>query len=441
MKKYFLIILITSILFSCSDDDKKVFNVDLKDLSVSFEPYEGGAYMNYTLPANTDIYGIQAMYKDAQGNNITVKGTHTSERLDLFGFNTAGEDIPVKISLIDLDGNLSETLDKTFSTLNSAAVSIFDNLTVTSHWNGFRVDYPKFAGRHDGVINIYYIGINPENNREEPLPIVSMPFFADGYSFKYSGIEDISVDDLTIVVRTEDGRGKTVKEQIYEKVPIAHAEKFPSKDIVFEGNSEESDINKTGWKYLFDGDVRGEQQLLNGDHKKLYSYISEEGAEFDERNVLTLDLQKEKEISEVRIYSHLSARMPIDRKMRTVKEQHKFMYPNSVTIYGTNDKDASKEEWVELNSFYQHPELLWSEKTCWIYPAFDEENFYTVSEVELLRMADPNYIYLTCDVTGNSYRYIKLVINETFYLKSSTFEQGTNGQFAMEEVEIFVKSE
>ena len=211
MKKYFLIISIVSILFSCNDDEKIIFDVDLSDLEVTFEPYEGGAYMNYILPANPDIYGIQAKYKDFKGKEIVIKGTHNNNKLELFGFNEAQDEVKVEIALIDRDGKLSKTLDRNFSTLNSGAVTVFDKLEVSSHWNGFRVSYPEFSGRHEGVMNIYYVGKNPNTNEIDSLLVSSLRFIENGYTFKYSGIEDETLKDLTIVIKTEDSRGQYSK--------------------------------------------------------------------------------------------------------------------------------------------------------------------------------------------------------------------------------------
>lgn len=442
MKKYFLILLIASILCSCSDDEKIIFDVNLSDLQITFESYEGGAYMNYSLPASTDVYGIQVKYKDYKGEDITVKGTHTNNQLDLFGFNKAQDDVPVEIALIDHDGNLSKTINRSFSTLNSAALSVFDELEVSSHWNGFRVSYPAFSGRSEGVVNIFFVGTNPKTNEIDSLLVSSLPFFENGHTFKYTGIEDESIKDVTIVVKTEDSRGNFIKKKIFEKVDVAHAKQFNSADIDFTGSSIEDDSKKLGSKYLFDGDVRGEQCLEKGNSSKLYSYKSEEGAEFDERNVLTLDLKGENEIAWIRIYSHLSARMPNaaagGMTYTTMKLGYKWYYPNHVTLYGTNDKDAPEEEWVELSSFYQS--ALLDIESSWIAPAFDFENYYTVDEIDMFKKADPNYIQLNCDISGNSYRYLKVKINETFYSKTST-TLGKKGYFGMEELEVFVKSE
>ncbi len=440
MKKLIYILSIASLLMACEPEEDPVFNVDLTDLQVSFEPYNGGATMTYTLPANTDIYGIQARYLDFNGDPILVKGTHTNNKLDLFGFNQPEESVPVEISLIDQNGYLSETLDYTFSTLPSLAVSIFNDLEVTTHWNGFRVTYPEIEGRTQGYINIYYVGTNPKTNLIDSLLVSSQPFNADGKTFRYTDIEDTTLQDVTVVVKTEDARWNSVGKKVYENIPISRAGKFNSSDIGFSGSSVEDEIKKLGWKYLFDGDERGLQCLKNGDHSKFYSYKSEKEAEFDGNNVLTLDLQEVNEIAWIRIYSIISAKIPNEYgQYLPMKLTHQYFYPNHVTLYGANNADDPEEAWTELSYYYESARI--ERESRWTYPGYDSEAFYTVEELDLFIAEDPNYIQLDCDITGIPYRFLKVKINETFYYRTSGYEIGLTGEFTMEELEVYVKKE
>ncbi len=441
MKQLLFIILIASLLFSCKEDEEAIFDVDLSDLEVAFVPFEGGAYMNYTLPDNPEIYGIQVRYKDFKGKDILIKGTHTNTQVELFGFNEAQSEVPAEIVLLDLDGNPSKPVHQTFSTLPSPALGVFDDLQVVSHWNGFRVSYPAFSGRFEGYMHIYFVGINPETHLTDSLLVSSLPFTKQGRTVKYSDIDDETIDKVTVVIKTEDLRGNFVKKQVIENVEVARAGKFNSGNIAFDGSSVEDDIKKMGWKYLFDGDVRGEQCLYNGNHLKYYSYKSEVGAEFDGRNVITLDLLGGEEIAWIRIYSHLCAKIPdLYGRYFSMKLDYQYFYPNHVTLYGTNDINAPEEEWVELSYYYESATL--DRKDRWTFPAFDDENFYTIDELDLFREADPNYIQLDCDITGNQYRYLKVKINETaYYISEAGVESYRTGEFGMEELEVYVKAE
>lgn len=438
MKNYILIIAMAILLFSCAKEENAIFELDLSNLVVSFEPYEGGAYMNYTLPANTDIYGIQVKYKDFKGKEMLVKGTHTSNKLDLFGFNDAADEIPVEITLINQDGEVSETIERTFSTLPSVAVSIYDELEVSTHWNGFRVSYPALEGRAQGYINIYYVGINPETNLIDSLLVSSQPFNPNGFTFRYTDITADSIQNVTVVVKTEDARWNAVGKEVFEKVPISRAGMFPSGNIGFSGSSVENETKKTGWKYLFDGDVKGVQCLETGDLTKSFSYKSEKEAEYNGNNVITLDLQDDNEIAWIRIYSILSAKIPNSfGQYFHMKLEYQFYYPNHVTLYGAHDKNAPESEWDELSYFYESATL--ERESKWTWPAYDSEDFYTVDELELFKAADPNYIQLDCDISGIGYRYLKVKINETFYYKTADYQIGTTGEYGMEELEVYVK--
>ncbi len=427
-------------LWACKKENDAVFNVDLTDLQVSFEAYEGGAYMNYTLPPNTDIYGIQAKYRDFKGEEIFVKGTHNSNQLELFGFNNASAEVPVEISLIDMDGNLSETIERTFSTLPSVAISIYDELEVTTHWNGFRVSYPVIEGRAQGYMNIYYVGTNPETNLIDSLLVSSLPFNNNGYTFRYTDIPDSTLQDVTVVVKTEDARWNTVGKKLYENIPITRAGLFDSSKIEFTGSSEEDEDKKMGWKYLFDGDLKGVQCLTNGDVAKYFAYKSEKEAEYDGNNVITLDLQDANQIAWIRIYSVISAKIPDEYgRYYKMKLFWQFYYPNYVTLYGASNADDPESEWTELSYYYESGTA--ESESRWTWPAYDDEDFYTVEELDLFKAADPNYIQLDCDITGDTFRYLKVKINETFHVKTNTYEYGTTGEFGMEELEVYVKKD
>ncbi len=442
MKKYFLILLTACIFFSCNDDERVIFDADTSDLVVSFEPFEGGAIMNYTLPANTEIYGIMAKYIDSNGKEITVKGTHANNTIELFGFNEAQEEVAIEVYLVDSENNYTKPVVKSFSTLASAALTVFDNLEVNSHWNGFRVNYPEFSGRTGGKMHIYFVGLNPLTNIVEPIIVSTLPINSDGGQVEYNSISDTLVDDVTVIVKTEDSRGNVVKEEVFENIEVARAEQFNSSEIGFEGSSVEDETTRVGSKYLFDGDVKGEQCLLKGDPSKLYSYRSEKNAEFN-NNVITLDLQNQEEIAWIRIYSHLSAKLPNvwnnGGTKITMKLEFQWYYPSNITLYGTNDKDAPEDQWDELSSFYEYAQL--ERDSRWSAPAFDPENFYTIDEIDQFRAAPANYIQLNCDISGTAYRYLKVKINQTYYFQAPTYDAGMDGIFGMEELEVFVKSE
>lgn len=56
----------------------------------------GGAVMYYTLPANLDVFAINARYEDHRGQSILKVGGYGSDSLILDGFNEASANIPVQ---------------------------------------------------------------------------------------------------------------------------------------------------------------------------------------------------------------------------------------------------------------------------------------------------------------------------------------------------------
>ncbi len=452
MKKIFLILL-TAVLFSCNNDDATVFNVDPAEVQINFTPYEGGCYVDYTLPGNTDIYGIKLTYKDFQGKRVSLIGTHTNSALNLFGFHKPVTNHPVEIRLVDKNGNESKVEQKTFSTLESVSLSIFNDLEVFPHWNGFRLSLPAVSESSSGALNVYYVGKNKETGTIDTIFVDMYAYSSKSRTVLYSNFEPGAYQDIDVVLRSEDNRGNFVKTEVYN-VSVEEAVKFDG-EIKFEGSSMEVNgaTERTGAEYLFDGDKTGLQNFKYGKSDRYYSFISEPKAEFDSvKNVFSLDLGVEKEIAGIRIYSHLSAQLINSRTgsgFVFMKQDNELKYPSKVTLYGAESADAPESEWVKIGSYSQDGRIdaastgLSNISDKWIYPSVNKDlAFYPDQLNDFMEKAEKNpcFISASCLITGTSYRYLKLRVNETFYRVSSEGTvSGKTGQIAMEELEVYVK--
>lgn len=426
MKKLFLFLMTAVIFFSCNDDDKIIFSADPADVEISFEAYPGGARMHYVLPNDSDIYGICAKYKDCNGKQLCVTGSYLNNCIKLSGFIDEGTEIPVEISLVNHANNYSKSIIKTFSVLKAPGNSIFDDIKVYSHWGGFHVKYDG-PEETEGFIHIGYLGKNIVTGLEDTIVIESKPIESGEHDIYFTGIEDPELTESTVIIWTEDFKGRRVKKQIFENIPIAFAELMDCREVGFEGSSlEDYEYVMTGYKYLFDGDKRGISAFKDASGRP-YAFFSEIGAVPGE---WIIDLKEPKNLSYLRIYEalfHDETHAVWDYFPNT-----EFMAPNNFKVYAS----ADKENWDELSSFYEAPSL--PEDQRW-NRAMSERVFKSTEE-EILSY-DPCFVQLDFDVTEKKYQYIKLEVIETFSGIRGGVQTDGKGQLTLQELEIYVKKE
>ncbi|MFR4038154.1 MAG: DUF4959 domain-containing protein [Butyricimonas faecalis] len=99
--KIFLWVFLLSAFTAC-EDDENVFGI-MPETGFRFEPKAGGAMLFYTLPGERDIYGIKVNYTNAQGEEVTKKGSFGGDSLLCDGFNEKGQ-MSVKISYLIVFG-------------------------------------------------------------------------------------------------------------------------------------------------------------------------------------------------------------------------------------------------------------------------------------------------------------------------------------------------
>lgn len=443
MKKILIFLFITISLFACTNDEEVTINVDPSDVQISFEAFEGGAYLNYQLPNNSDIYYIVVRYKDFKGKEIVKKSTYFENQIKLLGFCDEMKDVSIEIYFSDKQGNISKSFTKTFNTKVSSTVSVFNSVVVKTYWNGFRVNF-EVPERGDGFVNIGYVGMNIKTKEIDTLLVQTRPMYPGEHKISYTNIEDTELKDVDVVVWTEDFRCNDVKKQVYPKIPISRAEMFDCTNVDFYGESMESESNHTGWKYLFDQDKKGINAITNADPKG-YRFICPKkcvkNETSPEKSVWTVDLKEEKCLAMAKVFAHAPVRVPNSHGWgwSFIREGSFYNLPNHIKFYGTNDKDAPVEECDELGEFYQDP--LLDKSQTWIYPAINTSNVFTIEDMDKILQMDDTKIQVNFDPSDKKYRYLKFKVFETFYvIRSSGAIKDGLGQFYIEELEIYTKA-
>lgn len=453
------VILLMCFISSCSDEVER-FKADISPSSFSFKPITGGAIMYYRMPDDPSIVGVHARYKDAYGKEVLHTGSHLCDSMELTGFNEAMQNVKVLISVFQQDGTESEPVETTFNTYDSGPVAFMKSAEVMSNWDGFSVKY-EAPERTKGMVHVFYLGTDPLTG--DPDTILVNSFNLD--ETKEPEIKSFSIkQDVkkpVVVLKVEDYRGNMVAQQTYEGVECMEKAKLDPKNFTFYCDNAIVDTMGTlGYvspTFLFDGDTKG---MVNwevaGMATKVHSFIAGPEASGPNAHPMYMDLQSNRVVGSVRIYSVLySSQGPIwiifgIRPMLMFYDDTAG-YPCDIDIYLAKDdgdntslstKDMNKLEWKKVANFKQDKNLPHEQRWCSHTRVSQNEPSFT--SLEEMQAADPDYADILIPAEGqkDGYRYIKMVINDNFETVSGNLAiTSWKGYVTFNELEVYTKKE
>lgn len=441
MKKYKLLLFLLLSFFACNDNES-FFEVSTDDLKLDYKSVPGGAMLKYSLPNNGDIFSMNIRYKDNNGKTILKSCGYGGDSVLLDGFTKAQNAI-AQLTLLDNYGKESKPFNFEFTTEDSAPWAFFDKLEVSNSWNGFRVSYSETTVA-TGMAHVFYLGKNPQTQKQDTILVESFPIDAQGDTLNLIVKQGGSKN--TIIVRTEDYAGYRVRQEIFYDIESFMDEKLDvTVDNFNDGGLSLEDVNaKTGLKYLFDGDLRGRERILAPKPKPrtpqpvIGAYVAGPNA-FG--HPFIIDLKSEKVPAKIRMYSlyesvGLSYTSGPRQQLGYVWNGHyKDKVPCNATVYGTNDP-ANKDGWVKLGNLDQDPKIQYP----WSYTPIHQ--FYDPKDVADLESRDPLFVDIILPPVNNSYRYLILVVDDTFDIIIGPPSNYNPLKFiALMELEVFVKKE
>ena len=448
MKNSIWILLLMFGLSACNDDDV-VFTPLTEGLEIKFTPVAGGAMMYYSLPNDGDIFAMNIRYKNWQGRDVLKVCDYGSDSLLLDGFMEKKE-VVARVSFVNHRREESASQEYNFSTLPSAPWAFFEDLEVSSTWNGFQVAY-QTSGVATGMAHVFYLGENPLTHRPDTIPVSSFPITQGGDTVKFE--LDRKLEKYTVVVRTEDFQGYRVKQEIYPDIDAFLTEQWTvtADDFNTGGLSVENENAKTGVKYLFDGDLKGKERMdyflsASGPNFQftgydVYGTFLAGPYAFDKPMVL--DLKEQKTPAWVRLYALVPtqathAQGPVE--LGTVWfGWYDDKLPCNLSVYGnstTADPDAAG--WVYLGGLNQNPNAE-TVNDKWSYRHI-EKNVNLPKTMEEFDDAEPLFVDVLFPVEDNTYRYLKIIVHQTFETKPYPVAMpNTNKYITLHELEVFVK--
>lgn len=145
MKSQFFILVFLSVLlitckkqprFSSEKDDVLPGKVILKE----YKPLFGGARFFYTLPADEDLLGVEAVYTNKDGHSFKFMSSYFIDSLDVYGFASIAEH-KVELYAVDRSGNRSEPLEVSVIPLEPAYSKVASTIVAKPGFSSFFLDW------------------------------------------------------------------------------------------------------------------------------------------------------------------------------------------------------------------------------------------------------------------------------------------------------------
>lgn len=133
---------------------------------------------------------------------------------------------------------------------------------IEPYWGEFQLTY-EVPDRVAGMVHVFYLGTNPLTNSPDTILVKSFPLVnkEETVVFPLKQVRDKN----TVVVRTEDFKGYRVREQVWKDVESYSKIKYDSEKLslidVKKLSFEDDKVDMIGAKYLFDGELKGEQRM------------------------------------------------------------------------------------------------------------------------------------------------------------------------------------
>lgn len=449
MKKYTWILFFLLLAFLACDDDDVVFEASTEGLELSFRPVAGGAMMYYTLPNNRDIFAMNVRYVDSQGQDVLKVCDYGGDSLLLDGF-TRAQEVIARISFVNQRNEESASTEYRYSTYDSAPWAFFDDLQVRSAWNGFEVIYtsPEVV---TGMAHVFYLGNNPLTHQEDTILVKSFPISRRGDTLNFK-LEQ-KFEKNTVVVRTEDFQGYRVRQEIFPGINAFWTEQWKMTADRFNdgGLSVNSDIAKTGVKYLFDGELKGKVRMagyLATDGLTARDGIVEYGTYVAgpqaTEKPLVLDLGEEKVPAWIRLYCHIPMTQALHpagtwKELGTVwNGWYDDKIPCKLTVYGNRTTgDPEDGGWERLGGLDQEPKADTPDEK-WSYLVL--QDLESPKTMEQFEQKKPVFVDVQFPAVDNNYRYLKIVVHEMFKTsRIANTDSNPERYFTLHELEVFVK--
>lgn len=144
MKRIITLLSLTLMFAACEAEYIGQYPIDdeapSKVSNAQVENLPGKVKISYTLPNDTDLLYVKAVYKDAQGKKQEVRASNFKNSMEIKGF-ARSENQTIELVSVDRSQNESDPLRVEIAPLDAPIYSILETVKIEPSWGGMKITW------------------------------------------------------------------------------------------------------------------------------------------------------------------------------------------------------------------------------------------------------------------------------------------------------------
>ena len=145
-KAVLFLLFIFAAIISCSDHEDLETSPPGMLSNVSVTPTNGGGIISYTLPSDDDILYVKAVYTNSQGEEVFRVSSKHNTSVEITGLSQLTP-VNVKLFVVDLNENVSETVSIDFTPLKSFIFFVQESIQISPDLGGVKITWENIASK------------------------------------------------------------------------------------------------------------------------------------------------------------------------------------------------------------------------------------------------------------------------------------------------------
>ena len=145
-KAVLFLLFIFAAIISCSDHEDLDTSPPGVLSNVSVTPTNGGGIISYTLPSDDDILYVKAVYTNSQGEEVFRVSSKHNTSVEITGLSQLTP-VNVKLFVVDLNENISETVSIDFTPLKSFIFFVQESIQISPDLGGVKITWENIASK------------------------------------------------------------------------------------------------------------------------------------------------------------------------------------------------------------------------------------------------------------------------------------------------------
>ena len=151
--------------------------------NVQVENLPGKVVINYSLPNETDLLYVKAVYTDSHGNQSEVKSSIFKDNVEITGFGRSKKQTVLLVT-VDTSENESAPLNVEIEPQDSPIYAIMESMTVSESWGGVKLRWSN-PSREQIIMYVYM------QTEEGMVPLETVASTTEAGEFAVRGLDAV----------------------------------------------------------------------------------------------------------------------------------------------------------------------------------------------------------------------------------------------------------